>query len=322
MNSWQRPARALPRRVRPIGGETTVSYVTRLAEANHLPPATVFRYLGRFFAAPDRDVLSRRAHLNDLAVQRLIVAADLPADRLYRALPELRTAAAPGADLPIDIPAMRWRQLPQGTPTACPRCLARRGIHTPVLVHRPDPWELLCRRHKIWPDEQHTTVDALPELIGAVHAHRRLRRQHGTGHPALQQAEAIVTNWFNFGRPQYPDLRNRWNSRLATIGSSLSTATNATIRIVILPEIVAAAGCLITNQPAGRPSDFAILRSATAVPQRPRPRKLTSRSVEATGGSPTPVATHSANINEKSRIGLLSKHGQTPGQNDQTGQLH
>src|SRR5664279_2271226 len=135
-----------------------------------------------------------------------------------------------GPGLPLDIPAMRWRQRPRGTTTACPQCLVRRGIHSPVLIHRPDPWELLCRRHKVWPDELHTTLDALPELISAVHAHRRLRRQHGTDHPGLQQAEAIVTHWFNYGRPLYPDLRTRWNNRLSTI-SSLFAATTATTRI-------------------------------------------------------------------------------------------
>ena len=47
MKLWHAPARALPVTVRPIGGETVLSYARRLSAANDLPPTTILRALGQ-----------------------------------------------------------------------------------------------------------------------------------------------------------------------------------------------------------------------------------------------------------------------------------
>jgi hypothetical protein len=80
-----------------MGGETLVSYVTRLADANHLRPSTLLHYLGKFFSAgPARqELLGRRLFLTELSTQRIIIASDRPAELLRRALPELRFPREP-----------------------------------------------------------------------------------------------------------------------------------------------------------------------------------------------------------------------------------
>jgi hypothetical protein len=52
--------------VRPVGGETTVSYVVRLADANHVAHTKLFRYLGHGISAPPvrRNVLGCDVLLN------------------------------------------------------------------------------------------------------------------------------------------------------------------------------------------------------------------------------------------------------------------
>jgi hypothetical protein len=47
MTLWRRPAQLLPVQVRPVGGETVVSYVFRLADANAFArPTMLLRAIG------------------------------------------------------------------------------------------------------------------------------------------------------------------------------------------------------------------------------------------------------------------------------------
>jgi len=47
MRLWQLPGRALPVTLRPLGGETVISYTRRLAEVNGLAPTAIMRALGQ-----------------------------------------------------------------------------------------------------------------------------------------------------------------------------------------------------------------------------------------------------------------------------------
>ncbi len=47
---WQKPAAPLPFKVRPVRGETTLSFVFRLAAANEIiRPTTLIRSIGWFY---------------------------------------------------------------------------------------------------------------------------------------------------------------------------------------------------------------------------------------------------------------------------------
>jgi hypothetical protein len=64
-------ARVLPVTLRPMGGETVISYARRLSEANDLRPAAVMRALGQLSQPSGYHLLDHDAWLNDRALGRL-----------------------------------------------------------------------------------------------------------------------------------------------------------------------------------------------------------------------------------------------------------
>lgn len=99
MKLWQQPAQQLPIRVRPVFGETVLSYVFRLAHANDLDrPTLLLRALGRPQGPVTRFLLDNdyEVSLNELALRRLETFTGRPAERLRTALSNLgRVATAP-----------------------------------------------------------------------------------------------------------------------------------------------------------------------------------------------------------------------------------
>jgi hypothetical protein len=88
---WQQPATPLPFWVRPVRGETTMSYVLRLATANELVrPTTLLRSIGQPSNVQPHQFMLRdgfEVKLNAPAQQRLAVFAGIPLQRLARCLP-------------------------------------------------------------------------------------------------------------------------------------------------------------------------------------------------------------------------------------------
>jgi hypothetical protein len=68
---WHAPARALPVTVRPLGGETVISYARRLAEANELPATAIMRALGQLSQGSGYHLFEHDAWLNEQALDRL-----------------------------------------------------------------------------------------------------------------------------------------------------------------------------------------------------------------------------------------------------------
>ncbi|MBC2586949.1 TniQ family protein [Rhodococcus aetherivorans] len=101
MTLWQQPAHLLPVRVRPIGGETVVSYVFRLAAANALArPTTLLRALGDPLGVRPTATMVHNSEvtLNAPALARLETFTGLPAARLCHALPGLSAESAVGGE--------------------------------------------------------------------------------------------------------------------------------------------------------------------------------------------------------------------------------
>lgn len=155
---WPMP-RPLPRTVIPLAGETTDSYLHRLASANHLDAGLLLAYL----------CVPRPRSLRHLTLERLAAAAGQPLERitrLHRSAPGERTRHLHG-------------HLTHIRP-ACHRCAARRGALDEVaLCHYPDHLTV-CHRHQLWIGrgalshaEQHD-LSQMPEILMAQRRHHRL----------------------------------------------------------------------------------------------------------------------------------------------------
>ena len=156
MIGWRR----LPIPLAPAQHETLASWLHRLAAVHGLATAELRRHLriGPHVGGPDE--------LRDLA-RRLAAVTGYPADRLARALPELR------------VPPPDWQSLRHLAQRACPRCTARHqgGPVRRLFAHH----EYLCARHGYWIGPPDPTRDdpplrlggRLPDLVAAQH---RLRR--------------------------------------------------------------------------------------------------------------------------------------------------
>ena len=159
-------APALPRSVTPLTGEALISYLTRLAHANHLTLTEVLTVLPCWFS-------TKIGNRDDRAQHHMLIPATPEA---LHALARL-TGATP-ACLARALPAFGTADphSPVRATTACHRCAARHGIRQPVPVHLPAHHKV-CTRHGIWlSDTGQPQLDlaACPEIITAQHRASRL----------------------------------------------------------------------------------------------------------------------------------------------------
>lgn len=161
---------ALPRQITPVNGETLISYLNRLATANHLTISEILAVLPAWFTTKTNNVDDRSRHhmLAPATTDALHALARLTGASptgLARALPAFGTTDAHG---------------PIRATTACHRCAARHGILNPVPVHLPAHHKI-CTRHGIWlsdAGQPHLDLATCPEIITAQHrANRLLRRR-------------------------------------------------------------------------------------------------------------------------------------------------
>lgn len=172
----------LPRPVPPFPGETTASYVYRLARANELHPSDL------------RAHLAGRREQGPVTLDALAAATGRPRNALAWALPEIR----PGA----------CRALPGYVRrTVCWRCAARRDSFPHASVWQPAEI-CLCPSHRIWLGSAahprlrwQYDVAGLPEIIQAHGRHSRLARRHGrrAAIAAIAEASRITALWARHG---------------------------------------------------------------------------------------------------------------------------
>jgi TniQ len=199
---------SLPIRVAPIAGEAIASYLTRLAEANHLPASLVRAHLPSWFTARTltHDDLSGAARADPADTEHLAALTGLSTAALLRALPAFGFGPHHGR------PPVRATH-------ACRRCAARRGHTEPVPVHLP-AHQRLCARHRIWlGNARQIDLAAAPEII---HAHRRAARlAHRYTAPRLMLAEVTARQQIIATRcdDEYPEPVQR---RITALVSSAS----------------------------------------------------------------------------------------------------
>ena len=224
----------LPRSVTPITGEELISYLTRLAHANHLTLTEVLAVLPSWFSTKisNQDDRARHHMLIPAAAEALRALAHLtgtPPASLTRALPAFGTA---GAHSPVR------------ATTACHRCAARHGIHQPVPVHLPAHYKV-CTRHSIWlSDAGQPQLDlaACPEIITAQHQASRLLRRHTPQELMLayQAAAKAVPPW----PPSLAAIPLHWRHRLLILQTAnhrygTPTEHDAYTHAAIYPDAIA-----------------------------------------------------------------------------------
>jgi hypothetical protein len=248
MKLWQLPARALPVTLRPLGGETIISYTRRLAEANGLAPTAIFRTLGQVTPGSGLHLLDHDAWLNNQAIARLQALSAMPRHRLTTALPALRWGPPrPFPPLTGHGPALRcYRPYPPVRPACRPCALRASDGTTATPLVRPQASPLLCRRHQRWlgpaSETTQTDISAAPEILTAHRRYQQLLTRDGGQEWAaatIREAWAITTRWAQ-GPYRQPRLRSRWQDRASKLGLTGPPTQPA----VTFPEAVALAQIL------------------------------------------------------------------------------
>ena len=251
MRLWHAPARALPVTVRPIGGETIVSYARRLSAANDLPPATVLRALGQLAnMGSGKHLLICDARLNEQAADRLEAYTGISRTRLSRALPALRGQLHPGQELPPNRPALCFRRAHPRP--ACRQCkLVASGPSGPDALVLPGWTPLACRRHRRWlgPDHEPSQYDlsAARDILAAERRLARLLARSGDRTWAWREfhmAWNMAQDWTGFDPRlrRMPVFTQRWRDRATALGITVTGKWPP--RIVTFPEAVTLATIL------------------------------------------------------------------------------
>ncbi len=237
MIGWRR----LPIPQPPARQETLASWLHRLATVHGLSAAELRHHLRigtRVSGDPDQ--------VRELA-GRLAAVTGYPADRLARAVPELRA------------PAPDWTTLRHLAQRACPRCTARHpgGPVRRLFAHH----EYLCTRHGYWIGPPDPTRDdppprlaaRLPELVPAQRQLRRTERRHGwaAAFDATAAATGICVD-IRFSSEHRP-LWTRWQRRLDLL---MPTGYRRSLFIAaIYPEVCTLTAVVAANRQTVVPVD-------------------------------------------------------------------
>jgi hypothetical protein len=249
MKTWQQSVHQLPIRVRPVRGETLISYLMRLAVANEYSrPTTLLRALGE----PSRPLLNAQLAdfdvvLNKPAKRRLETLTGRTVLELRRSLSALWNE--PSDRVPTDTPAIEvlrsWNLRDH-----CDRCVARLPGRPTVRVYSLS-FPHICKRHQRWvaTEKEHSWLEFEPkqvDLTGApeiVRAHRRYARlraeidNHGWTAQQLRAATTVAVGWGRTNYRKNKALHDRWDARKKAI-KSRGYAFKPT-PLLVFPEAVA-----------------------------------------------------------------------------------
>jgi len=240
---WHAPARALPVTVRPVGGETVVSYARRLSAANDLPPATILRALGQLTnMGSGKHLLICDARLNEQAAGRLEAYTGIPGTRLARALPALRGQLHPGQALPPNRPALRFRRAHPRP--ACRQCeLAASGPSGPDALVLSGWTPLACRRHRRWlglaGETSQYDLSAARDILAAGRRLAAILARSGDRAWAYREflnAWNIAQDLTECEPRRMPVFSQRWRGRATALG--ITKTGKRPPRVVTFPEAV------------------------------------------------------------------------------------
>ncbi|MEU0169048.1 TniQ family protein [Streptomyces iakyrus] len=169
-------------RICPFRGETTWSFLTRLAEAHRLKPALLLKSLGVEHSAVPRTGQTREVSLSAGAKWAIVTMCGIPHEKLTEALPTWREGERPQRKGPRHATF----RIPSHLPSArCSRCVAGRQAGSKVTAYGTY-FSLLCPKHRRWMlgpqsadgtvlDFQHADVSNAPEVFAAFRHYRPSR---------------------------------------------------------------------------------------------------------------------------------------------------
>lgn len=205
-----------------IGGESTGSYMRRLADLNGgIPDEEFWLMIGtplRDGGMPS-DPRYGDGYLNLAALERLAVMSGRPVAELQRALPNLRSHRLLAVDGP---PVWDW---PWDTPgcflvRVCELCASIKGTSLDAYLASDATWQV-CARHGRWLDNRREPgtaalpLAALPEVVIAHRLRLQLERRLGAGGRAMfADAYAVVSCWWNVPALNAPV----WQTRRRELG--------------------------------------------------------------------------------------------------------
>lgn len=236
----------LPRPITPVSGETLISYLNRLATANHLTTSEILAVLPAWFTTKTHNVDDRSRH-------HMLAPATTEA---LHALARLTGASLAGLARALPAFGTTDTNSPIRATTACHRCTARRGILQPVPVHLP-AHRKICTRHGIWlsdAGQPHLDLATCPEIITSQYRMNRLLRRHTPQQLLLtyQAAAKAIPAW----PPSPAAIPLHWRHRLLrlqTINHRYGTPTDhdAYVHAAIYPDAVTLAATNLGPRPDG-----------------------------------------------------------------------
>ncbi|MFE2060614.1 TniQ family protein [Streptomyces sp. NPDC059446] len=235
------PRQPLPLLVRPLPGESTGSFVNRLAHANGLRLADFLARVGQGTGSSSGDVARverypqcTEMYVNGPGLEYLAVLAGEPVAVLQQALPAL----APRYRLRGDGEAVwKWPWQPsEGCLVRyCTRCAEVRGVREPAWWLASDSWRV-CARHWRWCDDSRTepldglSLKELPEVVTAHLERARLQKQFGrAGEELFADAFQVAAGWW-----RSMPMVLRWVHRAWACG--LEDRSSRVMPLVVYPE--------------------------------------------------------------------------------------
>ncbi|MGW7492155.1 TniQ family protein [Streptomyces sp. NPDC054786] len=235
------PRQPLPLRVQPLPGESTGSFVNRLAHANGLGLADFLQRVGQGTGSSSDDAARvakypqcTEMYVNGPGLEYLAMLAGEPAAVLRRALPGLATRhLLPGnADAVWKWP---WQPSEGHLVRCCTRCAEVRGVREPAWWLMSDSWRV-CARHRRWCDDSRTEpqdelpLKELPEVVTAHLERARLHKQFGrSGAELFADAFQVAADWW-----RAMPMVLRWVHRAWACG--LEDRSSRVMPLVIYPE--------------------------------------------------------------------------------------
>jgi hypothetical protein len=141
-------------RLRFLQGESTGSYVTRLAARNNRPTEEVLRSMGTGPVPVDPQYTEM--YVSRYARERLATLAGHTVAEMQERLIGLRDEFLMPKNAKDDW-EWPWDARAGYIVQACSRCAARRGTRSPAWLILPDPWQV-CLRHQRWTDNSRSTA--------------------------------------------------------------------------------------------------------------------------------------------------------------------
>lgn len=244
------PRRALPLRVGPVAGESTGSFVNRLAHGNGLSLADFLDRVGQGEASADPERVEKypqctEMYVNEAGLRFLAVLADRAPGLLQRDLPSLGAgrllAGGQGEAAEWRWP---WEPLAGHLVRYCPPCGDDLGVGEAVWLMSPDSWQV-CLRHGSWSDDSRgrgpdfVRLAELPETMTAHRARQELAARWGrAGEELFADAFQVAVYWWT----RMPDTVC-WVRRAWTAG--LDAREMRAAPLVIYPEVAELARAMV-----------------------------------------------------------------------------